>query len=115
MRQPPSADGLTHASNVIPAVRSSEFESATVTQSLTPSKLSAEPYRPAALHTGPEIEPTFPFPDESAAVVPEPASNPYAATRPRPSGGPAELLTVTVIAVEVVVWPAVSRATAVIE
>ena len=113
VRQPPSAEGRTHASSVIPVVKSSEFASGTVTQSLTPSKLNAEPNRPAPLHTGPEIEPTFPFPEESAALEPDPASNPYAATRPTPNGGPVELLTVTVIAVEVVVWEALSRATAV--
>ena len=49
---------------------------------MTPSKLNADPNRPAAFHAGPETEPALPFPDESAAVVPEPASNPYAATRP---------------------------------
>ena len=82
VRQPPSADGRTHASSVIPVVRSSELASGTVTQSFTPSKLNADPNRPAALHTAPETEPTFPFPDESATLEPEPASNPYAATRP---------------------------------
>ena len=56
--------------------------SGTVTQSLTPSKLNAEPYRPPAFHAAPEIVPPFPCPDESAALEPEPASNPYAATRP---------------------------------
>ena len=85
-RQPPDTEGITHASSVIPVVRSSEFASGTVTQSLTPSKLNAAPNLPAPVHTGPEIAPAFPFPDESAAVVPDPASNPYAATRP---AGPA--------------------------
>ena len=55
-----SADGRTHASSVIPVVRSSELASGTVTQSLTPSKLNADPNRPAALHTAPETEPHSP-------------------------------------------------------
>ena len=73
------------------------FASGTVTQSFTPSKLNAEPNRPAALHAAPETVPTFPRPDESAAVEPgarvEPVRRDQAAGR---SGGPAELLTVTV-------------------
>jgi hypothetical protein len=49
---------------------------------LTPSKLNADPYRPDAVHAGPDSDPLFPPPDESTAVAPDPASNPYAATRP---------------------------------
>ena len=52
--------------------------------------------------------PVLLFPDESCAVVPLPSSNPYAATRPL-----VVFETVTVTAVEVVVFPAASRATAV--
>ena len=65
-----------NASTVIPDVKSSDEAAGTVTQSFTPSKLSADPNRPDAFHAAPETEPTFPFPDESAALEPEPASNP---------------------------------------
>ena len=76
VRQLPSAEGRTHASSVIAFVRSSEFASGVVTQSLTPSKLSAEPYRPAAFQVAPDTVPVLPAADESAAVEPEPALNP---------------------------------------
>ena len=82
VRQPPAFDGRTHASTVIPDDKSSDAESATVTQSFTPSKLNADPNRPDALHTAPDTVPPFPRPDESTTLEPELAFNPYAATRP---------------------------------
>src|SRR4051794_6963503 len=42
----------------------------------------AEPNFPAADQVAPEIVPLLPVPEASAAVVPEPASKAYAATRP---------------------------------
>ena len=56
VRQPPSDDGLTHASNVMPVVRSSDAASATVTQSPLESNLSDCPYFPAA-QTAPGDDP----------------------------------------------------------
>ena len=87
VRQPPSRDGRTHASTVIPDERSSEAESGIVTQSLTPSKLNADANRPDELHVAPDTVPLFPRPEESATVAPEPALNPYAATSPDVGGG----------------------------
>jgi hypothetical protein len=73
--------GRTQASRVIAVVRSSDAESATVTQSLTPSKLRALPNLPV-VQVAPLTVPPFPRPDPSAVPVPEPSSNPYPATRP---------------------------------
>ena len=71
--------GRTQASRVMPVFRSSVAASATVTQSLTPSKLSALPFFPV-VQVAPEMVPALPLPERSASVVPEPASNEYAAT-----------------------------------
>ena len=87
VRHPPAFDGRTHASTVIPDDRSSDAESATVTQSFTPSKLNADPNRPAALHAAPDTVPAFPRPDESTTLDPELEFSPYAATRPPAGGG----------------------------
>ena len=57
-------------------VTSREAESATVTQSLTPSKVSALPNFPVVTRVGPLSTPTFPEPEESSAVVPVGSSNP---------------------------------------
>ena len=111
MRQLVTADGRTHASSVMPVVRSSEATSATVTRSLTPSNDSARPKRPAVERVAPEIVPVFELPDESVTVVPVVSSKPQAPTRP--VGSTAGLLTVTLTGLEVVVLPAASRATAV--
>ena len=78
--QPLIAVGNTHASSVMAAVRSSELESLTVTQSLTPSNDSALPYLPLVVQVAPEIVPVFPLPEVSASVEPVPASKLYAAT-----------------------------------
>lgn len=75
--------GLTHASRVIPVVRSNEFESGILTKSLTPSNFNALPYLPVVTQTGPLLNvPVFEFPDRSKSVVPDPSSKPYAATKP---------------------------------
>src|SRR5438093_9378728 len=105
--QPLIAVGDTQASSVMPVVRSREAASATVTQLLTPPNDRALPYFPLVVQVAPETVPLFPLPEASAATVPAPSLKPYAATKPV-----AELATVTVIAVEVVVWPAASRARA---
>src|SRR5262249_32705282 len=47
-----------------------------------PLKLSAFPYLPVVAHVAFEIVPLLPLPEESVTVVPEPSSNPYAATSP---------------------------------
>src|SRR3954454_14839120 len=75
------AAGFTHASSVI-FERSSEFESATVIQSLTPSNESAPLYLPAVVQAGPLSVPGLPLPDTSGTNIPLPVSNEYAATMP---------------------------------
>src|ERR687888_506106 len=77
----PTAVGRTQASIVMPVVRSSTSASATVTQSLTPSKLRAPPNLPAVFHVGPFSVPVLPRPDASAAVVPDVSSKPQAPIR----------------------------------
>ena len=76
VRQPPATDGFTHASSVIAFVRSSVAESATLTMSLTPSKLSARPKRPEVVRVAPETVPALPLPEESVAAVPVVSSKP---------------------------------------
>jgi hypothetical protein len=71
----------------MPVVRSSEFASAIVTRSLTPSNDRAPPVCPWADHVAPLMVPLFPLPETSARAEPEPASNEYAATRPAEGGG----------------------------
>src|SRR5687768_7341130 len=94
----------------MPFVRSSEAASGTVTMSLTPSKVRAEPYLPAAVQVAPAIVPWLADPERSVRVVPAASSNPYAATRPT-----APFETVTLTGADVVVLPAGSRETAVSE
>src|SRR3954451_15162282 len=77
----PTAVGRTQPSSVMPVVRSRESASATVTQSLTPSKLRAPPNLPAVLRTGPLIVPVLPRPDASSAVVPDVSPKPRAPPR----------------------------------
>ena len=67
-----AAIGRTHASTVIPLDRSSDAASATVTQSFTPSKLNADPNRPAAAPRRTRHRPRVPRPDESATSSPNP-------------------------------------------
>src|SRR2546421_3908854 len=80
--QPLSATAvLTHASTVIPVVRSSSGASGTVITLLVPLNEYAPPYLPAEIHVAPETVPALPLPETSATVVPD-VSNEYAATRP---------------------------------
>jgi hypothetical protein len=58
-------------------------------------KLNAPPYFPGT-HVAPAIVPLFPFPDTSANVAPDPASNVYPATNPTGGGGPATEVAVAV-------------------
>jgi hypothetical protein len=44
----------------------------TVTQSLLPSKVRAEPYLPSVVQVAPEMSPLLALPDRSATVVPAP-------------------------------------------
>jgi hypothetical protein len=74
--------GKSHASSVIPVVRSSEFESLTVTRALVPLKDKAFPYFPEVVQVAVPIVPVFPLPDASVTIVPKPSLKPYAATRP---------------------------------
>jgi hypothetical protein len=74
--------GNTHASSVIPVVRSRDAESFTVTRAFVPLNSNALPNFPALVQVAVPTEPAFPFPDASATVAPPPSSNPYAATRP---------------------------------
>src|SRR5262249_29289383 len=73
--------GFTHASSVIPVVRCSEAESGIETRALVPLKESASPNLPDVVHVALVIVPVLPFPEASATDVPDPSSNPYAATR----------------------------------
>src|SRR5207249_35052 len=77
----PSADGFTHASIVAPLVRSSGPLSGATTLLEKPLNASAVPYLPA-VQTVFEATPGSPRPDESAATLPVPSSNEYAAARP---------------------------------
>src|SRR4051812_552786 len=81
-RHDDSVVGLSHASSVIPVVRSSEDESRTVTQAFVPLKDSAPPYLPAAVQVALASVPLLFLPDVSFTAVPDPSLNEYAATRP---------------------------------
>src|SRR4051812_1525024 len=93
----PTAVGRTQPSSVMPVVRSRESASATVTQSLTPSKLSAPPNLPAVLRTGPLIVPVLPRPEASAVEVAPVSSKPQAPTRLDGACGPTVSVTATVL------------------
>src|ERR1041384_5262296 len=113
LRHPLTVLGLTHASSVMPVVRSSDGASGMVTRSSTPSKLSAEPKRPCVDHAAlPVTIPALPLPEPSPTDVPEPSAKLKAATSPIGGGG-ALLETVTLLAADVVEFPAASLATAV--
>src|SRR6266581_2539437 len=79
--------GYTHASSVMPLVKSSDAASLTTTTELDPLKANAFPKRPVLTHVAPLIAPALRKPEESATVVPLPSSKPYAATRPPMAGG----------------------------
>jgi hypothetical protein len=72
---------LTHASSVIPVVRSRDGESFTLTRAF-PLNTRAFPNLPVVVHVALTIDPVFPTPDESVALLPEPVLNAYAATSP---------------------------------
>src|SRR3954452_18271194 len=63
----------------MPALRSRDERSLTVTQSLRPSKLRARPKRPATC-AGPLSVPWLPVPEASNAVPPARSSKPHAPT-----------------------------------
>src|SRR3954470_5038320 len=63
----------------MPVVRSSEGRSATVTQSLRPSKLRARPKCPRT-RFGPASMPVFSRPEASAVLAPDRSSKPQAPT-----------------------------------
>ena len=71
----PAPLGRTQADRVIPFVRSRSFASATVTQSLTPSKESAPPFWPVATRPHRRSCPCAPSPSHPPTIVPVPASN----------------------------------------
>jgi hypothetical protein len=81
-RYPLDEEGLTHASMVMPVVRSRLAASAIVTQLVVPLNESALPKRPELFQVAPLIVPVLPLPDASAVVGPLPSLKPYAATRP---------------------------------
>src|SRR5262249_8168495 len=99
---------LTQASMVpvLPSARLAEL--ATVTLSLTPSRLTPLPYFPV-VHAVPLVSvPLLELPETSAVVVPLPSLSPSARTRPEVT--PPVTVTDTVL---LVVWlPAASRARA---
>src|SRR5918995_2373242 len=101
------AFGRTQPSIVMPLVRSSEFESGTLTYALLPLNESAPPYLPAADQVAFVSVPVLPVPDWSTAVVPLPASSPQAPTSP----GSGPLGTTAVTSLEgALVFPLVSSA-----
>src|SRR4051812_32562775 len=82
VRQPCcAAVGLIQAASVRPVVGLSVAEFGTLTMLPLPLNCRAPPYLPA-VHVAPVIVPALLLPDESAAVVPVPASNVYPAMRP---------------------------------
>src|SRR6267142_1489422 len=110
LRQPVPDVGFTHASMVIPLVRSSDAASATVTHALVPLNDSALPYLPAVVHVALEIVPVLFCPDASLVCTPLPSLNPNAATSPFGFCDVFETVTSTLAGA---VLPVVSRATAV--
>src|SRR3954449_13171308 len=82
VRNPADEVGRTHASRVIPVVKSSELESGTTTTLPIPLNDSALPNLHEVFQVAPVIEPALPLPDRSASVVPAPSSEPSGATRP---------------------------------
>src|SRR3989441_4805235 len=103
--QPSMAVGLTHASSVMPAVRSSGVPAApsmTVTQSSMPSNDNALPILPGT-RTAPVMLPLRALGDESVAVVPLASSKPSAIARP---DGPDETTNATALPGTAFVAPA---------
>jgi hypothetical protein len=72
----------------MPLDRCNDAESGTFTRAFVPLKTSASPNLPVLVQVAFETVPVFAFPDESATLVPDPSSNPYAATKPGPEVPP---------------------------
>ena len=64
-----------------------------VTSELVPLNCNALPYLPDVAQVAFVIVPLLPFPDASVTVVPDPSSNPYAATSPDGPAGVVMLAT----------------------
>src|SRR3954454_6898041 len=77
----PSWDGRTQASTVRPVVSARDEALGTATTSLTPSKESAPPVRPATRSGPPLAVPLLPSPDLSLTVTPLASSKLNATTR----------------------------------
>src|SRR3954470_21768004 len=107
--QPLATDGFTHASTVIPVVRSRVAESGTVTSDVVPLKDRAPLNLPPVTCVAFAAVPLFALPDGSPTVVPVVSSKAQAPTSP----GEPVFDTVTGTLVDVAVFPAPSRATAV--
>src|SRR5262245_8613616 len=75
-----TAVGLTHASSVMPVVRSSELASGTLTRLLVPLNDSAPPYLPLVDQVVFDVVPTLPLPEKSVTDATAPSLNEYAAT-----------------------------------
>ena len=71
----------------MPVVRCSAAASGIVTSALVPLNCSALPYLPVVAQVAFAIVPVLPLPDASVTVVPDPSSNPYAATKPDGAAG----------------------------
>src|SRR5690242_14377351 len=82
LRQLLVVTGSTHASRVIPALKSSDALSATDTRLDEPLNETAPPYLPAFDQAPFSTVPLLPRPEVSDTTVPEPSSKEYAATRP---------------------------------
>src|SRR5437667_9268619 len=105
----PVVDGFSQPSSVMPVVRSSVFESGTVTHEFVPLKDSALLNLPPVTQVVLETVPVLPLPDWSAVVVLVPSSKAQPPTRP----ADAVFCTVTDTVGAPAVLLAASRATAV--
>src|SRR3954468_6779860 len=99
---PAFADGLTHASSVIPLESASDALCGMLTIDEVPLNWSAPP-KPTCPVTrvAPAIVPLLPLPDESLVVAPDASLNDSASTGPAAGGGgctgPSETLKATVL------------------
>src|SRR5215471_21601285 len=84
---PLTVDGLTHASSVMPLDSCNDAEFGTVTTELEPLNCNALPNLPVVAHVVLAAVPLLPLPDASVTEVPDPSSNPYAATKPDGAAG----------------------------
>ena len=86
-RYPPLAVGKTHASSVMPLVKSRLATSLTLTRLLVPLKDKFFPNFPDVFQVAPPMVPLFPLPEASAVVLPAPSSKPKATSKPDPGVG----------------------------